>query len=155
MERPDVSYVIRSMTDNDVKSLENLDPDEFTIIYPRAIYLRHVKYFPKLSLVVEINDNVEGFIIGSFAIHQGVIYGHITSLFITEAYRRRGFGSRLMNRFEENSKMLKCKYVNLFVNYRNTSAIQFYKGRNYYIFNKIPRYYSDNEDALEMRKNLE
>eukprot|EP00375_Theileria_parva_P001586 XP_764259.1 N-terminal acetyltransferase [Theileria parva strain Muguga] len=154
MENLYSTYKIRKMTVNDIKTIDNIKSDEFTIIYPDQIYHRFVKNFPNLSLVLEVDDNMEGFIIGSNTTSEGVHYGHITSIFISKGFRRCGFGAKLMTEFEENSKNLKCKYVNLFVNHRNTTAIEFYKKLDYYVHVTIPNYYDDTDDAFEMRKTL-
>ncbi|AFZ81285.1 N-acetyltransferase, putative [Theileria equi strain WA] len=146
--------IVRSMCPKDVKSIVAIEPDEFTLIYPERVYVNHARVFPKLSLVVETKNTISAFIIGSTSVSDDAFYGHISSIYVLEEYRKRGYGSRLINKFEEGCKKAGCRYINLYVNIRNIAAVDFYKNRKYTVYRTIPKYYNDAEDAYEMRRDL-
>ncbi|CAN6561297.1 unnamed protein product [Malus baccata var. baccata] len=70
-------------------------------------------------------------------------------------YRRQQLAKKLMNLLEDFSdKIDKGYFVDLFVRASNTPAIKMYEKLGYVIYRRVLRYYSGDEDGLDMRKAL-
>ncbi|KAK9945294.1 hypothetical protein M0R45_010816 [Rubus argutus] len=70
-------------------------------------------------------------------------------------YRRQQLAKKLMNLLEDFSdKIDKGYFVDLFVRASNTPAIKMYEKLGYIIYRRVLRYYSGEEDGLDMRKAL-
>lgn len=81
------------------------------------------------------------------------VHGHITSVAVLGEYRHLGLAKRLML---ASQKLMQLRYnvvsVTLHVRKQNASAIHLYTNLlQYKIFNTEVSYYSDGEDAYEMR----
>lgn len=60
-----------------------------------------------------------------------------------------------MNEFERVCRSeLNCEFVNFFVNCKNTVARSLYDKLGYRVHARLPRYYNDASDALDMRKPI-
>ncbi|TYH07244.1 hypothetical protein ES288_A08G218200v1 [Gossypium darwinii] len=82
-------------------------------------------------------------------------HGHVTAVTIAPEYRRQQLAKKLMNLLEEISdKIDKAYFVDLFVRASNTPAIKMYEKLGYVIYRRVLRYYSGEEDGLDMRKAL-
>ena len=76
---------------------------------------------------------------------------HITTLAVTETYRRRGIASRLIKALVEKARQSGAQCLTLEVRPSNTTARSFYEKLGFAEFGRRKRYYS-NEDALIMTK---
>ncbi|KAH7577552.1 hypothetical protein JRO89_XS01G0265800 [Xanthoceras sorbifolium] len=82
-------------------------------------------------------------------------HGHVTAVTVAPEYRRQQLAKKLMNLLEEISdKIDKAYFVDLFVRASNTPAIKMYEKLDYVIYRRVLRYYSGEEDGLDMRKAL-
>ena len=80
--------------------------------------------------------------------------GHIISIDVLPENRRFGLGSKLLAAAEERLQHLCCSAVVLETAVDNTSALAFYKRHQYSVMRVVPRYYSNDVDALVLGKNL-
>jgi N-terminal acetyltransferase B complex catalytic subunit len=69
-------------------------------------------------------------------------HGHITAL------------SLLSEAIERGSDAENAWFVDLFVKGNNTPALECYRKGGYSVYRRVDRYYSNEEDALDMRKPL-
>ncbi|KAH9729827.1 N-terminal acetyltransferase B complex catalytic subunit NAA20 [Citrus sinensis] len=82
-------------------------------------------------------------------------HGHVTAVTVSPEYRRQQLAKKLMNLLEDISdKIDKAYFVDLFVRASNTPAIKMYEKLGYVIYRRVLRYYSGEEDGLDMRKAL-
>ncbi|MBA0645481.1 hypothetical protein Goklo_013580 [Gossypium klotzschianum] len=92
-------------------------------------------------------------------------HGHVTAVTVAPEYRRQQLAKKLMNLLEDISdKIDKAYFVDLFVRASNTPAIKMYEkviilelsilDLGYVIYRRVLRYYSGEEDGLDMRKAL-
>ncbi|XP_034226852.1 N-terminal acetyltransferase B complex catalytic subunit NAA20 isoform X2 [Prunus dulcis] len=82
-------------------------------------------------------------------------HGHVTAVTVAPEYRRQQLAKKLMNLLEDFSdKIDKGYFVDLFVRASNTPAIKMYEKLGYVIYRRVLRYYSGEEDGLDMRKAL-
>lgn len=80
--------------------------------------------------------------------------GHIVTLDVEPAARRRGIATQLMDEAEARFNRSACKVCYLEVAATNEAAIAFYRLRNYQVLSTIPGYYGGKLDALVMAKSL-
>ncbi|KAD3068624.1 hypothetical protein E3N88_36504 [Mikania micrantha] len=82
-------------------------------------------------------------------------HGHVTAVTVAPEFRRQQLAKKLMNLLEDISdKIDKAYFVDLFVRASNTPAIKMYEKLDYVIYRRVLRYYSGEEDGLDMRKAL-
>ncbi|WVZ60196.1 hypothetical protein U9M48_010249 [Paspalum notatum var. saurae] len=82
-------------------------------------------------------------------------HGHVTAVSVASEFRRQKLAKKLMNLLEEISdKMDKAYFVDLFVRASNMPAIRMYEKLGYVVYRRVLRYYSGEEDGLDMRKAL-
>ncbi|XP_010322767.1 N-terminal acetyltransferase B complex catalytic subunit NAA20 isoform X2 [Solanum lycopersicum] len=82
-------------------------------------------------------------------------HGHVTAVTVAPEYRRQQLAKKLMYLLEEVSdKIDKAYFVDLFVRASNTPAIKMYEKLDYVVYRRVLRYYSGEEDGLDMRKAL-
>uniref|UniRef100_M8C0F9 N-acetyltransferase 5-like protein n=1 Tax=Aegilops tauschii TaxID=37682 RepID=M8C0F9_AEGTA len=82
-------------------------------------------------------------------------HGHVTAVSVASEFRRQKLAKTLMHLLEEISdKMDKAYFVDLFVRASNMPAIRMYEKLGYVVYRRVLRYYSGEEDGLDMRKAL-
>ncbi len=83
--------------------------------------------------------------------------GFITKLAVGSAFRQRGIGSALMRRgieeLERPSRRSGASSMMLHVDPSRNSARRLYESFGFRELNFLPNYYSDNRDALLMRRH--
>ncbi|KAF3583933.1 hypothetical protein F2Q69_00025712 [Brassica cretica] len=114
------------------------------------------KIWPDYFHVAEGPGNrVMGYIMGKVEGQGESWHGHVTAVTVSPEYRRQQLAKKLMNLLEEISdKIDKAYFVDLFVRASNTPAIKMYEKLGYIIYRRVLRYYSGEEDGLDMRKAL-
>ena len=110
--------------------------------YNRVTFLYYASTCPSTFLVYEDEGRNAHEIVGYVIFYPG---GHIVSIAVHPAYRRRGLGTRLV---EEVLKRTKGRAI-VEVRESNEVAIRFYKRLGFELRTIIPKYYGD-EDALVM-----
>jgi len=79
---------------------------------------------------------------------------HITTFAIHPAFRRKGYGKRLLHHAFEFARSKGCKEILLEVRTSNKVAQALYRKLGFSQIGLRKSYYSDGEDALVMKKNL-
>jgi ribosomal-protein-alanine N-acetyltransferase len=75
---------------------------------------------------------------------------HVLNVATHPSHRRRGIGRALMHEALRFARDKKVRLVLLEVRRSNKPAILLYRGLGFYAMGVRPRYYPDNEDAVEM-----
>ncbi len=126
--------------------------------YPSYFFVENHRRCPEGFLVAEAADgSVVGYIMcrveTRFTDDITLRMGHVLSVAVDRAHRRRGIGRGLMLEAEKN--LVEERGVDLMyleVRVSNTPAISLYKKIGYEILGVIPMYYADGEDAYLMYK---
>ncbi|MEM1645058.1 MAG: ribosomal protein S18-alanine N-acetyltransferase [Ignisphaera sp.] len=142
---------IRQANVENINEIYELEVMCFKDPYPKNLLFMLLTLYPELFLVAEINNKIVGYVSGILR-RDGL--GHIVSICIHPAYRRKGLGVKLMEFIEGifREKFNVCKY-RLEVRISNNPAINLYQKLGYRIVGIIPRYYTDGEDAYLMIKD--
>ena len=123
-----------------------------------AVYMRRPGSFTLVaeSAAVKLDKNggppaeIVGFIVAEARRKTG----HIVTIDVLPEARRAGIGSALLQAAEDRLRQAGAAVVELETAVNNAAAIQFYKRKDYFVEKTIPGYYSNQLDALVMRKEL-
>ena len=147
-----MAMVVRSYEPREFAALHKLD----LACYPPGIsyskmMLRYFLQLPAAECLVAAEDSrIAGFILTK----ENPPLGHIVTLDVAEAYRRRGVGSMLLNESERNLAFRGVRTILLETAIDNAAAIAFWERHGYRIEATLQRYYVGRLDAYEMRKRL-
>jgi len=108
-----------------------------------------IEHFYVAELVGE--KDVVGFV--AFGIYS-IKTTHIMILAVDLDHRRKGIGSKLLERTIEISEMLPINLIRLEVRLTNNSAIKFYEKYGFRIINTIEQYYDDLSNAYLMARKI-
>ncbi len=124
-----------------------------------AFYMRRPGAF---TLVAEAeggdvpgNGNTQGRILGFIVAEARGRTGHIITIDVVAEARRGGIGSALLLSAEKHLHKAGGVAVELETPVNNAAAIRFYKEMGYFVETTVTGYYSNQMDALVMRKQLE
>lgn len=126
--------------------------------YGDAFYEKHLVFWPGLSFVARA-DSVVGYVLGRVEgrvegeTHQAA-QGHITSLAVSERYRRRGLARKLMYAVHNELARRRVTSARLHVRCSNHQALKLYASLGYTIHSIVSHYYGDGEAAYLMAADL-
>lgn len=123
-----------------------------------AVYMRRPGAF---TLVAEsatgeasqngrVQSKIRGFIVAEARRRTG----HIITIDVLPEARRAGIGSALLQAAEDRLRQAGAETVALETAVNNKAAIEFYKRKEYFVEKTVSGYYSNQLDALVMRKEL-
>ena len=159
-----VSFRMRDFRKADFETLWRIDQACFDpqLAYSRlelAFYMRRPGAF---TLVAEsegeaapTNGNTQRRILGFIVAEARRRIGHIITIDVVSEARREGVGSGLLCAAEQRLQLAGATVVELETPVNNATAIRFYKQMGYFVEKTITGYYSNQMDALVMRKELE
>ncbi|XP_052887714.1 N-terminal acetyltransferase B complex catalytic subunit NAA20 isoform X1 [Gossypium arboreum] len=147
---------IRRFCCNDLLRFASVNLDHLTETFNMSFYMTYLARWPDYFHVAEGPGNrIMGYIMGKVEGQGESWHGHVTAVTVAPEYRRQQLAKKLMNLLEDISdKIDKAYFVDLFVRASNTPAIKMYEKLGYVIYRRVLRYYSGEEDGLDMRKAL-
>lgn len=80
--------------------------------------------------------------------------GHITNIAVSEKYRRRGCGEKLVKKLIEYAKTAQLAFLTLEVGKSNYAAIKLYEKCGFHEVGIRKNYYDNNEDAVLMTNGV-
>ncbi|MBO1306576.1 ribosomal protein S18-alanine N-acetyltransferase [Enterococcus sp. 669A] len=148
-------YLLRGITDDDIKELIALEKDVYQgeVPWTRSAFLAEIHSpVPHLYICMTHREELVAFI-GSRIMGNDA---HITNVAVKRAFQGSGLGSFLIDEVERFAIMKSCITLSLEVRMGNINAQRLYR-RIGFEGRKVRRnYYTENnEDALEMIKHLE
>jgi ribosomal protein S18 acetylase RimI-like enzyme len=130
---------LRQFRPDDINKILTIEKQAFPkTAYSRQTFLNFGNSFPDTFNVIEIDDDIVGYIM----FDKG---GHIHSTAVKPTFRMKGFGRTLFMHAVKNAQTR----LWLEVRSKNSGAIAFYKSMGMKITQKISNYYG-NDDALIM-----
>lgn len=119
--------------------------------WSKESYLKFAREEGSLALVLEIDSQIQGFLVGRLAADQA----ELLNLAVTAAHRRKGAGKALLTHALREWLSRGAKAVYLEVRESNTSAIAFYEKRGFTAAGRRKGYYHQpDEPALTMVRKL-
>ncbi|CAL9131333.1 FR47-like protein [Musa troglodytarum] len=147
---------IRRFCCNDLLRFASVNLDHLTETFNMSFYMTYLARWPDYFHVAEGPGNhIMGYIMGKVEGQGESWHGHVTAVTVASEYRRQQLAKKLMHLLENISdKIDKAYFVDLFVRASNMPAIKMYEKLGYVIYRRVLRYYSGEEDGLDMRKAL-
>ncbi|MFN3804103.1 MAG: ribosomal protein S18-alanine N-acetyltransferase [Pyrobaculum sp.] len=151
-------YIIREAALKDLEDVIKINKAVLPENYPTWFFVEHFEQYPKAFIVAEIENKIVGYVMsrveygwGNLARGKPVRKGHVVSVGVLPEARRLGIATAMLSR---SMKAMKTYYgaveVYLEVRVSNTPAISLYEKLGYRVVGRVPRYYSDGEDAYIM-----
>lgn len=154
--------MLRRAREQDFESLHAIDQ----ACYPPAVaYTRgELRWYLSLPgaecMVAELtkrtprNSRAQRKIVGFVVSVSRESYGHIVTMDVLEAHRRKGVASALLRRMESKMRRGGIREVCLETATNNEAAIAFWKKHGYRSHGVLPNYYPNRVDAYVMSKRL-
>ena len=117
---------------------ENYNPTLFTDLFV---------YWPEGFKVLEHEGRVRGFVFGVLLSRSDA---RILMLAMDPMMRGKGLGTVLYREFQRECNLKGISHITLEVRVSNRVAIHFYEKLGFQITGRVPRYYSNGEDAFRM-----
>ena len=151
-------FVVREATMKDLNAVVAINREVLPENYPTWFFVEHLEQYPKAFIVAEVGGRVVGYLMSrveygwsNFVKGKPVRKGHIVSVGVLPEARRLGIATAMMLRAMKAMKMYYgATEVYLEVRVSNTPAISLYEKLGYRVVGRIPKYYSDGEDAYLM-----
>ncbi|MGQ9624326.1 MAG: ribosomal protein S18-alanine N-acetyltransferase [Candidatus Bathycorpusculaceae bacterium] len=155
------TFKLRKFKTDDLQKVMHINrvclPENYGDYFFMDLYNR----FPETFIVAEENGEVVGYImcrmelgLSNFGFGGLVKKGHIVSIAVLPAYRRKGVGEALVKKAIEGMKFYNAKQCFLEVRVTNTPAINLYQKLGFQVTRTINGYYSDGENAYVMSTKL-
>jgi ribosomal protein S18 acetylase RimI-like enzyme len=147
-----VSYRLRAFAATDFDALYALDRE----CYPRGIAYskRELRWYLSqpgaICFVAQSEGRVSGFILADADPPRG----HIITIDVAEADRRRGLGTQLLNATERVLADCGVQTVEIETAADNQAGLQFWYVHKYQPVGRLPGYYLGRIDAIRMEKAL-
>eukprot|EP01100_Stratorugosa_tubuloviscum_P011465 TRINITY_DN5116_c0_g1_i2.p1 TRINITY_DN5116_c0_g1~~TRINITY_DN5116_c0_g1_i2.p1 ORF type:complete len:235 (-),score=72.83 TRINITY_DN5116_c0_g1_i2:33-737(-) len=155
---------IRCANELDIISIKKLDKSTFKLAYAKEKLKESIEnpnHILLVALVNElittenemnvINEQVIGYILAEA---QSENISMITSIAVSENYRRYGVGKKLMISLIDTLKSIGYKTILLQVSVYNTKANSMYLNFGFTTLNWLPNYYSCGEHGLQMKLDI-
>ncbi len=143
--------------DASLKFLDDLYNIETQSFKEEAFSKQQIAYlledYNSVSLVARIDGDVAGFVIGRIDVERNKTAGHILTLDVALAYRRKGVGRRLLSEIETFFRVSGIRECRLEVSEKNAAALKLYLKLGYQKIAKLENYYP-NAHGLYLRKSL-
>ncbi len=98
-----------------------------------------------------INNKICGILIGEKIENQINFDLDIHIIFVSNNYRRKKIGSKIMNFIESNNNFTKISKIFLEVSEKNSEAIKFYEKNNFVFLKFRHNYYKDKEKYIKAK----
>ena len=129
--------------------------------YSDYFYESLLEELPEAFIVAEISGKIVGYIMckiehgfSNFKKLGFVKKGHVVSIAVIDEYRRKGFGSILVDEALKGVKIRQCSELYLEVRCSNNDAVKLYEKLGFSIIQRLKSYYRDGEDAYVMAINF-
>ena len=145
--------IVRRYQASDLSTLSEIDRTCFPpgIAYTRKELESFIGHRSSVTWVAEASGAISGFVV---ARRQPARVGHIITIDVVDAWRRRGVGSALMEAAESWARKAKLGLMYLETAEDNLEAQRFYEARGYRKVDKVDRDYSNSLAAWVMVKRL-
>lgn len=112
-----------------------------------------LKDYNTIALVARINNEIAGFIIAQVEIDSNRLFGHIITINVSIAYRRKGIGTRMLREIEQILKQKGITECQLEVREDNSGALKLYRTNGYQKIGKLENYYGK-KHGFHLKKAL-
>ena len=145
---------IRRARPADIPEIMAIERECFIEPWEEEVFVQTMEWTPFYFFVVIEDGKIRGFVVGCLENAASAVYGHVSNLGVTAAFRGRGLGSLLVHRLERQFVIEGAEGALLEVRVSNADAQVFYRRLGYREAFLLSGYYSNGEDALVMMRDL-
>lgn len=139
--------LLRQMIEEDIEGVLEIEKECFETPWSLNAFKMELKSDIALYIVARDEDKVVGY----GGLWNILNEGHITNIAVSEEFRNKGIGSKILSELIEVSKSKNTSSMTLEVRRNNESAKHLYKKYGFEEAGVRPKYYADNnEDAIIM-----
>jgi ribosomal-protein-alanine acetyltransferase len=109
--------------------------------------------YNSISLVARVDSRIAGFVIGMIYVDRNALHGHILTIDVSPAYRRKGIGQKLLQEIEKIFRQKDVSASHLEVREDNVAAINLYRKLGYEKIGRLKNYYG-NAHGVYLKKTL-
>jgi len=150
---PHASYIRRARP-TDIQEILAIERECFVEPWEEEVFVQTLEWTPFSFFVAMADGKIRGFVVGCMENTGSAVYGHISNLGVTAAYRGKGLGRLLVARLERQFVLEGAEGALLEVRVSNYDAQEFYRNLGYREAFLLSGYYSNGEDALVMMRDL-
>jgi ribosomal-protein-alanine N-acetyltransferase len=140
-----------------VKLLDKLFKIEEQCFDQEAFTKRQIAYllsdYNTISLIAKLESEIAGFILAQIEIENDTLFGHIITINVVPAFRKKGIGSKMMQEMEAILKQKGISECHLEVREDNSPALKLYQNSGYQKIGRLEKYYGK-AHGLYLKKNL-
>jgi ribosomal-protein-alanine acetyltransferase len=140
-----------------IRLLDTLCKIEEQCFDQEAFTKRQISYlltdYNAIALVAKADNTVAGFIIAQIEIENNTLFGHIITINVASAYRRKGIATKMLQEIETILKQKSINEVHLEVREDNSDALKLYQKSGYQKIGRLEKYYGK-AHGLHLKKNL-
>jgi ribosomal-protein-alanine N-acetyltransferase len=140
-----------------VKLLDKLFKIEEQCFDQEAFTKRQIAYllsdYNTISLIAKLENEIAGFILAQIEIENDTLFGHIITINVVPAFRKKGIGSKMMEEMEAILKQKGISECHLEVREDNSPALKLYQNCGYQKIGRLEKYYGK-AHGLYLKKNL-
>ena len=141
-------FTVRKFHPSDMFSVIKLSFKTLTERYNPSLFNYFYEIFPEGFWICEKNHKIVGFIVG---VKTNSKIARILILAVLKEYRRQGIGNILLKNFLREVAIKNIKHIELEVETKNKSAIEFYMENGFEIIDILIKFYQNGKDAYVMR----
>jgi ribosomal-protein-alanine N-acetyltransferase len=150
-------FMTITIEDASVRYLEKLYEIEKqcfeTEAFTKSQIARLLTDYNSIGLIARADCGIVGFVIGSVNLDRNSVVGHVLTVDVLPAYRRRGVGQKLLQEIEQLFKSKGAKSSYLEVREDNVPALQLYEKCGYKKAGQLKNYYG-RMNGVYLRKSL-
>ena len=137
-----MALTIQTPTIRDIEELYDIEKECFNEeSFSKKQILGLITSYNSVSLSAKEKDQIVGFIIGTIYYERAELTGHILTINIREAHRRKGVGIALLEEMEKQFKEQGVTVCRLEVREDNIPAIRLYEKLGYKRIAELENYY--------------
>ena len=106
-----------------------------------------------IGLTAMLNNEIAGFAIARVGIERNIIFGHILTIDVAPAHRRKGIAQTILQEIEAIFRERDIEECRLEVRENNLAALNLYKKLGYIKIGRLEKYYGC-AHGLYLKKNL-
>jgi len=140
-----------------IRLLDKLYEIEEQCFDREAFTKRQISYlltdYNTIALVAKANNDISGFVIAQVEVENDRVFGHIITVNVPPAYRRKGIGTKMLIEIENLLKQKGITECQLEVREDNSAALKLYQSVGYQKIGKLENYYGK-KHGLYLKKTL-
>ena len=140
-----------------LKLLDKLFEIEGQCFEQEAFTKKQIAYlltdYNTIALAAKTDNDITGFIIAEVEIENSTLFGHIITVNVALAYRRKGIAAKLLAEMENIFRQKGITECHLEVREDNKPALRLYQNSGYQKSGRLEKYYGK-KHGLYLKKNL-